>query len=346
MTTLTATDLFREFTYPLRSVSTLITLLTFFVLGVLIDAAGVFGLWLAIVVLPAVCRYLMMLLEARARGQDAATPGIEMFSWIGNGWSLFPLLPLALVVWVAVLIGVKFGNDWALAFELAVAALLPASLAVLAITHSPVESLNLVTIVRLISRCRAGYWFAPAGVVIVALLLSRLGVLPALLLQFLTLYLIFAVFAVTGAVIRPYGLVDDVDIPDALESDDEQLQQELAQRRTQILNHAYGFASRDNRAGGLEHIYRWLDDDPEAAEAWPWFLDHMLRWENTDPALHYAQHYLKQLLVNGDRVTAVKLMLRCQLIDPAFRPQADDLPLAIAAAEQCGNKELASALNR
>lgn len=346
MTALIATDLFREFTYPLRSVSTLIALLTFFVLGVLIDAAGAFGLWLAIVVLPAVCRYLMMLLEARARGQDAATPGIEMFSWVGNGWSLFPLLPIALSVWTAILIGVKFGNDWALAFELAVAAFLPASLAVLAISHSPVECLNPVTILRLISRCRAGYWFAPAGVVIVALLLSRLGALPALLQQFLALYLVFAVFAVTGAIIRPFGLIDDVDIPEALEADDEQLQQELAQQRKQVLNHAYGFASRDNRAGGLEHIYRWLNNDPEPTEAWPWFLDRMLRWENTDPALHYAQQYLKQLLANGDRITAVKLMLRCQLIDPSFRPQADDLSLAIAAAEQCGNKELASALNR
>ncbi len=346
MTALIATDLFREFTYPLRSVSTLITLLTFFVLAVLIDAAGAFGLWLAIVVLPAVCRYLMMLLEARARGQDAATPGIEMFSWVGNGWSLFPLLPIALSVWTAILIGVKFGNDWALAFELAVAAFLPASLAVLAISHSPVESLNPVTILRLISRCRAGYWFAPAGVVIVALLLSRLGALTALLQQFLALYLVFAVFAVTGAIIRPFGLIDDVDIPEALEADDEQLQQELAQHRKQVLNHAYGFASRDNRAGGLEHIYRWLNNDPEPTEAWPWFLDRMLRWENTDPALHYAQQYLKQLLANGDRITAVKLMLRCQLIDPSFRPQADDLSLAIAAAEQCGNKELASALNR
>jgi hypothetical protein len=39
-------------------------------------------------------------------------------------------------------------------------------------------------------------------------------------------------------------------------------------------------------------------------------------------------------------------MLRCQLIDPSFRPQAEDLVLAIAAAEQCGNQELANALNR
>lgn len=346
MTMSTATDLVREFTYPLRSVSTFLTLLTFFVLGVLVDAAGILGLWLAIVILPAICRYLMMLLEARARGQDAAAPGIEMFSWVGNGWSIFPLLPLALAVWAAISIGAKFGSDWALVFEFAVAAVLPASLAVLAITHSPAESLNPVTIVRLMSRCGVAYWVAPAGVVAVALLLSQLGALPALLLQFLVLYLVFAVFGVSGAVIRPFGLVDDVEIHDAIEADDEQLQQERVRQRTQVLNHAYGFASRGNRAGALEHIYRWLDNDPEAADSWPWFLDHMLRWENTVPALQYAQRYLRQLLVSGECISAVKLMLRCQLIDPSFRPQAEDLALAIAAAEQCGNQELASVLSR
>lgn len=346
MTMLTATDLVHELTYPLRSLSTFFTLLTFFVLGALVDAAGVFGLWLGIVILPAICRYLMMLLEARARGQDAATPGIEMFSWVGSGWSIFPLLPLALAIWIALFIGAKLGNEWALPFEVAIAALMPASLAVLAITHSPVESLNPVTIVRLISRCGAGYWFAPAGVVVAVLLLTQLGALPELLLQFIALYLVFAVFAVSGAVIRPYGLVDDVYIPDALEGDDEQLRQEQLRQRTQVLNHAYGFASRGNRAGGLEHVYRWLDNDPEAGDSWPWFLDHMLRWEDTAPALQYAQRYLKQLLVNGDHIAAVKLMLRCRLTDPLFRPQAEDLELAIAAAEQCGNQELAGALNR
>ncbi len=343
---LTATDIAREFAYPLRSVPTLFTLLTFFALWVLVDAAGIFGLWLAIVILPAICRYLMMLLEARSRGQDAAPPGIEIFSWVGSGWSIFPLVPLVFAIWITSSIGTNFGKWWAVPFELAVAALLPASFAVLAITHSPVESLNAVAIVRLISRCGAGYWFAPAGVVAAALLLPQLGALPDLLLQFLVLYLVFVLFAVSGAVIRPYGLVDDVDIPDALDADDEQLEQVQVQLRTQVLNHAYGFASRGNRAGGLEHIYRWLDNDPEAAGSWPWFLDHMLRWENTVPALQYAQRYLKNLLVNGDRIAAVKLMLRCRLVDPSFRPQAEDLALAIAAAEHCGNQELASALNR
>jgi hypothetical protein len=37
-------------------------------------------------------------------------------------------------------------------------------------------------------------------------------------------------------------------------------------------------------------------------------------------------------------------MLRCQQVNPAFKPHADDLPEAVAAAEACHNDELARAL--
>ncbi len=70
----------------------------------------------------------------------------------------------------------------------------------------------------------------------------------------------------------------------------------------------------------------------------------MLRWENQEPALVYAQTYLGRLLQGGDYVAAVKLMMRCRLINEAFKPLPEDRDLAIEAAEQCGNEELARRL--
>ena len=72
----------------------------------------------------------------------------------------------------------------------------------------------------------------------------------------------------------------------------------------------------------------------------------MLNWEDTYPALLLAQQYLGRLLGNGDQVGAVKLMLRCRLVDEAFRPMSVDVPRAIAAAEACDNPELAETLSR
>jgi hypothetical protein len=114
--------------------------------------------------------------------------------------------------------------------------------------------------------------------------------------------------------------------------------------RTMVLNHAYGIVSRGNRAKGLEYIYKALADDPNDESGWAWFFKNMLRWENPEAALAFAQQYVHELLRYGENVKAVKIMMRCRMVNPAFKPLRDDIELAAAAAEQCHNDELASFL--
>jgi putative membrane protein insertion efficiency factor len=116
----------------------------------------------------------------------------------------------------------------------------------------------------------------------------------------------------------------------------------LEKARRKVLNHAYGFISRDNRDGGLRHIFDWIEEDPDPAGAWAWFFDRMLRWEDQRPALYYARHYIRDHLRHGEDVPAVKLIMRCRLVDEQFRPFPEDLPAAIAACESCNNPELAA----
>jgi len=71
-----------------------------------------------------------------------------------------------------------------------------------------------------------------------------------------------------------------------------------------------------------------------------------LRWADPYPGMLLAQQYLGRLLEMGDQVAAVKLILRCRLVDETFRPLGADLPRAIAAAEACNNPELAEILSR
>lgn len=115
-------------------------------------------------------------------------------------------------------------------------------------------------------------------------------------------------------------------------------------RRTVVLNHAYGFIARDNRAGGLNHIYSNIAVDPNPDNAWKWFLNEMLSWEHSDAVLEYSQQYLKRIMYRGDHVAAVKLMLRCRLVNEAFLPLAEDRPQALLAAEHCNSEELIRAL--
>ena len=70
-------DLLREIAYPLRNTTVLTAMIVFFLLGKLAAAAGLFGLWLSIVILPAYFRYLMAVLEFRYSGHRIEPPELK-----------------------------------------------------------------------------------------------------------------------------------------------------------------------------------------------------------------------------------------------------------------------------
>lgn len=341
------TDYFRELTFPARSLGTAVALVTFYLLQQLISLASYFGIWLALMVVPALFRYLILLSQARARGVEADPPGIEYFSLIGNGWTLFPVVPAALLIWGSYFIGENYGASAAGLFFLAAVAIVPAMMAVLIITESPLQSFNPFALATLVRECGPGYWWGPVtllGLPFFAVLLNKL--MPSWMQSMAVLYLVFAFYAVTGAVIREKKLIEEVYIEDPVEPDVEKQIADLEKERTFNLSHAYGLVSRGNRQGGLAHIYKWLQSDPDPDMGWEWFCARMLQWEDPRHALFYAQRYLSRLLAQNDSIKVCKLILRCRLVDDTFRPLAEDLPGAIEAAEQCGNRELANALKR
>lgn len=343
---MTLRDFLRELVFPLQSSQTLIALLLFVALIALAGMAGLFGLWLMIAVVPAFLRYLTMIAEARARDEEADPPGIEYFTLVGNGWTLFPVVPVLVMAYIIAELGQAFGALPAILVALGFAALLPAIIGVLIITHSPIQSLNPRAIQRFIRGCADDYWYAPATAVLVVLVPSILSFLPTWSQVVAEVYALTAFFAVTGAVTRGADLIGDVDIPGANEPEIDKVLEFQQGQRVKVLNHAYGFISRGNRDGGLSHIYDWLARDPDPDDAWTWFFDQLMRWEDSYPGLLLAQQYVGRLLELGDDVAAVKLMLRCRLINENFRPLAADLPRAIEAARACRNDSLAEALSR
>lgn len=138
----------------------------------------------------------------------------------------------------------------------------------------------------------------------------------------------------------------DVEIPLPLEPNAERLNADLTRQRTKVLDHAYGFVSRDNRRGGLQHIYDWIEKEDDADAAYRWFFEQTLKWESKDAALFFAQTYLSRLLSQGRDVQVLKLIARCRLVDSRFRPNAADMDAALATAERQGNDELYDYLRR
>jgi len=339
-------DVFRAITYPLTEPAVLVPLLVFWLLLMLASAAGLLGLFLMLVVIPAVFRYQMIVLEARARASKPATPDVDFFRWFGNAWTLFPVPVALLLISLTIETAQRFGTRWAIVPVLFASAFFPASIAVLAITQSPLQSLNPVALYRLLKQCGDTFWMATAFLVVAAWLAVEAEVLPSMLAGLLQLVLSFSFFSLVGSLIEPYGLVDDVDIPAPLEKTAEDIDHDLEKARTHAINHAYGFISRDNREGGFKHIFAQIEKDPDPVAAWAWYFRHMLAWESQDHALFFAQHYLHDMLHYGERVAAVKLIQRCRLIDERWKPQREDLPAAIEAAESIGHIDVAAVLKR
>lgn len=339
-------DLVRAALLPVTELSVLLSLLLFALLGSIGIYGGLFGLFLLALLLPPIFRFQMLVLEATAKGKKPEPLDAENFSIAGSAWALFPLPLLIAVGWAAFAAWQRYGDGAAMLVLLIAACVLPTSLAVLAITRSPLQSINPVALVRLFRAAGSSFWIASVYLFVTCWLCLQLDALPLPVGIFLQLALMFSFFSVTGALIEPYGLMDDVYIPDAIEPGDEEIRGDIEKHRVAALGHAYGFISRDNRKGGFDHIVGEIAGDPDPAGAWAWYFDRMLGWENQQHALFFAQHYIHDALRHGEHVAALKAIMRCRLIDEHFRPFQDDLAAAIAAAEASANMELAAVLKR
>lgn len=339
-------DLARAALLPVSDLGVLFTLVMFWLLVALVGAAGILGVWLAVIIVPALFRYLTVLVEEVGSGREPSPPGSEFFRWIGDTWSLFPALIAVLLAWGSYLLFGAAGATPTLVFLFLAGALYPALLGVLAITHSPLQSVNPVAIARLIREVGHSYWIAPVYLLVITTLSYYAQSLPRLVALFVELLLLFSLHALIGQLISKNDLVRNVDIPDAADLAESEIADITEKARNAALSHAYGFISRGNRDGGFRHIFDVINKESDVADAWAWFFKHLLKWEQKQHALYFAQHYVHDMLQHGEETPALKLIMRCRLIDETFKPRTEDMPAAVAAAESSGNIELATVLKR
>ena len=223
---------------------------------------------------------------------------------------------------------------------------MPASLAVLAITHSALQALNPMGLLRVYQRAGKAFLVAPMYFLALAAAAIEADGLPPWARIFTTLFMMYSFAALTGALIAPSRLVRDVDIPDPTPEDEQRIAADLERARMNALNHAYGFVSRDNREGGFRHLFDEIGRDPDPAGAWDWYLRRMLDWEHKHHALFFAQHYIRDALRHGEEKRAFKATMRCLHEDPTFRPFGEDRAILAEAARRAGNAELAEVLKR
>jgi hypothetical protein len=341
-----AADLLRAVVAPLTELTILLPLLLFWAAITLGLWGGVLGLVLILLSLPPLFRFQSHILDAFANGRAPAAFDAEYFSWVGSLWTLFPLL-LAAAFGAAGIVAFRAWGSAGLAGLVVVAAVLtPASLAVLTITQSPLQALNPAALWRVYDRVGPPFLIAPAYLLLAALLLGRVGGLPPWARVLAGLFLLYSLAALIGTLIAPLQLVREVSIPEAREPDAAKTATAIEKARAASLTHAYGFVSRDNRRGGFEHLFAAIERDPDPAAAWAWYFDRMLGWEDPLHALFFAQHYVRDALAHGEDIRALKVIMRCRLVDERFKPFPDDLAAAQQAARRHHNAELAEVLKQ
>jgi len=339
-------NILRSAAVPVTRLSVVFALLMFWLLLSLASAAGLLGMWLALVIVPALFRYLTNLVETIGRNREPEPPGGEFFRWIGDHWSLFPALLVIVLVWASNELYLSVGIAAMTALIIFMGFLYPAILGVLAVTHSPLQSVNPVALSRFILRVGPMYLIAPAYLALIVYLGTFARLLTFHIELLVEIILVFSLHTVIGAVMAPHNIFDDVYLPEPLESGTERVEGDIEGARIDVLTHAYGFVSRGNRAGGLNHIMEWIDNDRDPEAAWAWYFKGMLGWENQEHALVFAQHYIHDLFRHGETIPALKIIMRCQLINERFKPLWEDVPVAIETAESTGNMELAAVLKR
>lgn len=335
---------------PLRTAPLLVSV-TFSFLLFLALKASLLGIPLGLLLLTGLFNYTFVLLDSVING-DAEPPvlSIEMMNPVSAPRSLLLLALVVTVFFASKAAAYWLGAGAALVAAIACATLLPALLAIQAITGSTVQALNVLVALRLIRRIGSDYLTLVIFIVAAVLIgthVASLTALPMLLRLAALITLWFASFCLIGGVVREHS--DDIGLADAwtpeqFESSEDPHEE---RRRTQLVDQIYAEWRGGAYANAWQTVMTRVGNGPEALSELEWLYEHIARWPDPRLAHRLAREILPRLLAarrNGEAVDMVRARLQA---DPEFRPESSgDLLHLAGLARDAGDRPTARALLR
>ncbi len=336
---------------PLKT-APLLVIVTFSVLLFLALKASLLGIPLGLILLTGFFNYTFVLLDSVING-DAEPPvlSIEMMNPVSAPRSLLLLVLVLVVFFTSQAAAYWLGAAAALLAAVACAAILPALLAIQAITGSTAQALNLPMALRLIGRLGGDYATLIAFILAAGLLGAfaiSLTALPLVARIAVAMTLWLASFCLIGGIVREraddLGL-EDAWAPEIVESSGEA---EEERRRTRFVDRLYaewrGGAYANAWQSVMEEVAR---DGCSSLAALEWLYERIARWPDPRLANRLAREILPRLLAarrNGEAVDMVRARLRS---DPQFRlSSSGDLLQVVGLARDAGDRPTARALLR
>lgn len=336
----------KELLFPIRDgvLATWIVVAT--LLWLLASAAGLLGIWLAVILSIAFYKFLMLILRMRALGHRLKPPEHTLFNPVDARWALSGVLWFVIVILIATALAEAthpvFGWATAGIFWL----LYPAAISVAAINQSAAGIFNIPLQLAMIRSLGSAYAWLLFCLSVVALLATAADSLdlPQSIQTLLTAYFSVLVFSMTGGLLHEYR--DAVDLESREVDDLARIRNDRhhAGELRKIANSAYEFESRGSKDKGVSLIRKYLAESGNTLSDFRWFFDELAGWSSLRPMQSLAPHYLSALVNSNDLKAAIEVLDRLAPLESDYLPDAQATERLAAFAETTGRVKLAAVL--
>ena len=341
---MTAREFLRELVYPVTNGSLAVAIVCFAALALLAVKAGLFGLWLAVLLSFGGAKYLLAVLRARALGEEPPVAEVDLFNPATRLWMLGAWAAMTIASFGAVLLNGAGHGSAAMLLLYAAAFLFPAAALRLAVTQSPLEMLRPLALAGTIRKTGVAYGWIFVAAAIAALVNGLAAGLPQPVRFLAAAYELVLLFSLSGAVFYARRAALELPVRRSPEIHAARRRQAAERERRAVLDHAYGHVSRGNGPAGVAHVRDWLERNDDDVEAWRWFFEAFGEWESPRARINFGRDYIGRLGRAGAWEEALAVLESCLALDGSFRALDEDRKPLQAAAERHGRAGLAAAL--
>jgi hypothetical protein len=329
----------------LANPTVLVTSIVYGFLLALAGAAGFFGFLLRLLITLSLYRYGYAALRNVANGWNHfPPPDVESTNPFGElTVVIHSLLFGALLHLLATTPFLDATIRWPLLIF--VAAVFPASAAIMAMTRNAAAALSPFAVGGLIGDLGADYF----KLLVVSLVLSGVAALAngmpwslGLLAAMVGVWTTLALFVATGATLRARR--HELDLMEGLDDAEERAQRERQGQWQKILDRAYASVRSGLPAQAYRTIKELIDSEGDSLEVYQWTFNGMLAWDEPRHAALLGERFAKRLWDAGRKHDALELAQRCRKLSSSFAPPAAFTAELAGYARELGRHRLADEL--
>jgi hypothetical protein len=310
--------------------------------------AGIYGLFLAAMIVLSLWRYSYSILRHVARGWNHFPPP-DMDSMNPFGAMAVVLHYVFFGALTVLLVTTPFISAPVRVIGLgAVALVLPASAAVMGMTNSLGAALNPSSVWTVARELGADY----AKLVGVCVLLGLLGGMSGMLWQaswllgmlgeLFAVWTTLALFLAIGATLRAHRF--DFDLLEGADDAEQRGERERQQQWQKTADRAYASVRSGLPAQAYRTVRELIESEQGSLEIYQWTFNAMLAWDEAKHAAMLGERFAKRLWDAGRKVDALELAQRCRKLSPSFVPPAAFTAELAAYARELGRHRLADDL--